>query len=154
MHNNHLGRPNCDPTRERAIEDSFQMSVKLLSQDGAVVHVARVNKTLCCIFEQQVTFSVLTGLKEPELCVWVGCQRLLCRQKINMCEKFKEYKCKNSSAILYYATKNFKWSKLIPCLKNKCIVLKIKIRGRYYKNSLILSATFSFQKKSSQIWFL
>lgn len=38
-------------TRVCAVEDSFCVMVKLFSEDGAVVHVACVDKTLSCIFE-------------------------------------------------------------------------------------------------------
>lgn len=60
-----------------AVEDGFCVIVKLLSKDGAVVHVARVDETLRRVFEQQIAFSVLLRLKELELCVWVGCQSFL-----------------------------------------------------------------------------
>lgn len=60
-----------------AVEDGFYMTVKLLSKDGAVVHVTCVDKTLSCIFEQQVTFFILLRLKELEFCVWIGCQSFL-----------------------------------------------------------------------------
>lgn len=68
-----------DETRTRvcAVEDSFCVTVKLLSENGAVVHVARVDQTLSCIFEQQITFSILLRLKELEVCVWVGSQSFL-----------------------------------------------------------------------------
>lgn len=38
-------------TGVRAVEDCFHVSVKLLAEDGAVVHVTRVNKALCCVFK-------------------------------------------------------------------------------------------------------
>lgn len=43
----------------RAIEDTFSMVIKLISKDGAVVHVACVHKTPSGIFEQQIAFSIL-----------------------------------------------------------------------------------------------
>lgn len=43
-----------------------------VSQDGAVVHVACVDQTLSCIFEQEVALPVLLRLKQTELRQWVG----------------------------------------------------------------------------------
>lgn len=60
-----------------AVEDSFCATVKLVSEDGAVVHVACVDQTLSCVFEQQVTFSIVLRLEELELCIWIGCQSFL-----------------------------------------------------------------------------
>lgn len=57
----------CSPTRMRAIEDSFCVVIKPISEDGAVVHVACVHQTLSCIFKQQITFSILLRLKELEI---------------------------------------------------------------------------------------
>lgn len=57
----------CSPTRVCAIEDSFCIAIKPISDDGAVVQVACVHQTLSCIFEQQITFSILSGLKEFEI---------------------------------------------------------------------------------------
>lgn len=54
-------------TRMRAIEDNFCIAIKPISKDGAVVHVACVHQTLSCIFEQQITFSILLRLKELEI---------------------------------------------------------------------------------------
>lgn len=68
---------DCSRTRVCAVEGRFCLTVKLLSEDGAVVHVARVYKTLSGIFEQQITFSILMRLKELELGVWVGCKGFL-----------------------------------------------------------------------------
>lgn len=42
-----------------AIEDAFSMAIKPISKDGAVVHMACVHEALSCIFEQQITFSIL-----------------------------------------------------------------------------------------------
>lgn len=66
-----------------AFEDGLHVSVKLLSQDGAVIQVARVNKTAGCIFKQQITFPVLMRLKEFELCALGGSQCFLPSQKNN-----------------------------------------------------------------------
>lgn len=41
----------CSPTRMCAIEDSFCIAIKPISEDEAVVHVACVHQTLSCIFE-------------------------------------------------------------------------------------------------------
>lgn len=60
-----------------AVEDRVCVGVELLSEDGAVVHVTCVGKALRCIFKQQITFSILMRLKEPELCVWVDGQSFL-----------------------------------------------------------------------------
>lgn len=54
-------------TRICAIEDSFCIVMKPISKDGAAVHVARVHQTLCCIFEQQIAFSILLRLKQLEI---------------------------------------------------------------------------------------
>lgn len=59
------------PTRICAIEDSFCTVIKLITKDGAVVHVAGVHETLRCIFEQQITFSIFLRLKELKVKVWV-----------------------------------------------------------------------------------
>lgn len=74
---NQAGVSDYNHTRVCAVENHFCMTVKLLSEDGAVVHVACVHKTLSCIFEQQITFSILQRLKELELCIWVGCKGFL-----------------------------------------------------------------------------
>lgn len=66
-------------TRVCAVEDGACMSVKLLPEDGALVHVACVDQALCCIFKQQIALSVLVGLKELEACVC--CQCFLLGQK-------------------------------------------------------------------------
>lgn len=71
----------CCRTRVCAVEDRVCVGVELLSEDGAVVHVTRVGKALRCIFKQQITFSILMRLKEPELCVWVDGQSFLYGQK-------------------------------------------------------------------------
>lgn len=62
---------NCSPTRMCAIEDCFCLAIKPITEDGAIAHVTRLHQTLSCIFEQQITFSILLRLKEPEVYVWV-----------------------------------------------------------------------------------
>lgn len=60
------------------------MTVKVVPENGAVVHAACVDKTLSCIFEQQITFAILLRLKEFELCVRVGFQSFLKVKKIKI----------------------------------------------------------------------
>lgn len=62
---------NCSRTRMCAIEDCFCMAIKPITEDRAIVHVTRFYQTLSCIFEQQITFSILLRLKELEGYVWI-----------------------------------------------------------------------------------
>lgn len=72
-------------TRMCAIKHVVCMSVEFLSKDSAVVQVTGVDETLCRIFEQQVTFTILLGLKDLKFSVYVGWQSFLhSKEKHNM----------------------------------------------------------------------
>ena len=45
------------------------MSIEFLPKDSAIVQVTGVDKTLGHIFEQQVTFTILLGLKDLKFSV-------------------------------------------------------------------------------------